>query len=156
MSVRLLVTACDWRILSAASGSFADEGYDVMVESSPEKALTLAESWQPDVIVLSSLLLARWDRRLPDAVEQWFPRTRFIVTVQLDDDDRIWEQFYSRGFELLPLPLLHPGEFVSAVKSTVEQGSGGERSKRGSAPLGGGGRPMSKQRPDSEMRRGTA
>lgn len=156
MSVRLLVTACDWRILSAASGSFADEGYDVMVESSPEKALTLAESWQPDVIVLSSLLLARWDRRLPDAVEQWFPRTRFIVTVQLDDDDRIWEQFYSRGFELLPLPLLHSGELVSAVASSLARPAG-DGSWQGEDPVSrGGGSGMLEQRPDSEMRKGTA
>ena len=156
MNVRLLVTACDWRVLSVACGSMCGEGFDVMVESSPEKALDLALNWQPHVIVLSSSLLERWDRRLPDPVEQSLPWARCIVTVRQDDDFDVWRSLVGRGFELLPLPLLHPGEFVSAVKSTVEQGSGGERSKRGSAPLGGGGRPMSKQRPDSEMRRGTA
>jgi hypothetical protein len=156
MSVRLLVTACDWRLLSAARASFSDEDYDVMVESSPEKALTVAKSWQPHVIVLSSILLARWDRRLPNPVEEWFPRTKFVVTVQFDDDGLLWEQLFARGFELLPLPLLHPGELVSAVASAAtEPTSSGSWQGDGPARRGDD-QAMLEHRPGSEMRKGTA
>ena len=155
MSARLLVTACDWRILSVACGSGFTDDYDVMVESSPQKALALARTWHPDVILLSSLLLARWDRQLPNRVEEAFPGTGFVVTVRLDDDGGIWEQLFARGFELLPLPLLHPGELVSAVASALGPGSDG--SWQGEDPvLRGGGSAMLEQRPDSEMRKGTA
>ena len=114
----MLIAESDWRLLTCAF-DLRGLGYEVMVEECPHRALELAKQWRPNVIIASTGALADWDSAIPDGVEKVLDQTTFLATIRQEDPGEAWEPLLARGFELLPMPLVHASELRAATDAAL-------------------------------------
>ncbi len=120
----MLIAESDWRLLTCAF-DLRGLGYEVMVEECPDRALELAKQWRPNVIIASTGALANWDAAVPDGVEKILGETTFLATIRQEDPGEAWEPLLARGFELLPMPLVHASELRAATDAALARRSDG-------------------------------
>jgi len=119
VSPRVLISESDWRLLEFAFGDLRRHGYEVMVESSPLRALDVVKQWRPEVVIASSHCLGEWENHVDGWLETMPPHTTIMVTANTDDSDSTWQEWADRGCEVLFKPLVHSSELRVATEQAL-------------------------------------
>jgi len=116
---RILVSDSDWRLLEFAYGDLRQRGYDVIVEASPQKALELARTWRPHVIIVAHGCLSEWDRHLSGGLEAVLSGAAVLATIDPQDEASSWQRWVERGWEVLLKPLIHASQLRAATDAAL-------------------------------------
>lgn len=131
---KVLISESDFRLLEYAYGDLRRHGYEVIVESTPAKALKLIRQWRPQVVVASARCLSAWEERTARGLASLFKRAAVMVTVDTEDSDMTWQRWTQRGCEVLFKPLIHSSELRAAIDQALAP-----RSPASVPPSGGDG-----------------
>jgi DNA-binding response OmpR family regulator len=119
MSLALLVES-DWSLLSHAFGVFRPDGYEIVVEGTPDNALQIARRSRPKVIIVPAVVLDAWDKRLPGGVRFLLASSAIIATVDAEHAATALRKWAAMGCEILIMPLVHHFELYAAVQSALD------------------------------------
>lgn len=121
---RVLISESDWRLLEFAYGDLRQQGYEVIVESVPIKAMEILKQWQPQVVIACTRCLGEWDRQCDGWLETVGKTTTVLVTASTADSDCAWQVWADRGCEVLFKPLVHASELRVATDYALRFGAG--------------------------------
>lgn len=129
MSMKVLVVDSDWRFAEQASAFLEARAHLVVTESRPKNALTHAEHWQPDLVMVAAEYA---DKGLIEALYQMNPRPAVLIVGRMDRYDKAWQAWQKGGDELLMKPVFKGDEIHQAVVTAMENRVTGVRAQKGS------------------------
>ncbi len=115
--MKVLLTDPDWTLINQAYSVGRHEEYDLVAESSWDKALKLAKIWRPKVIIATPECLDAWNIH-GDELQDVLSRSTVIVTAS-DGDAGVWMPWARQGYEVLMKPLVHPLQLSAAIATAT-------------------------------------
>ena len=115
MAMKILIADPDWHFLRQAREHLEPMGHLIVHEADPEAALERAESWKPDIVMLSAELPECSDGEMLAALDSIQPKPAVILTAGLEKFAEAWRAWQRGGHELIIKPVLHPSELHVAL-----------------------------------------
>jgi CheY-like chemotaxis protein len=132
--MKILVADPDWDFLRKVRQYLEPVGHLVVHEADPDAAISRADHWKPDIVMVNAEMPECADGELLTALESIQPRPAVVLTASLEGFSEAWRAWQRGGDELVIKPVLHPSELhvalIVALKNTVTP-----RDRAPSAPL---------------------
>ena len=134
MGMKILIADPDPHFLRQVREYLEPMGHLVVHEPRPDGAISRADHWKPDVVMVSAELPECSDGELLSALESVQPRPAVVLTASLERFSEAWRAWRRGGDELVIKPVLHPSELhvalIVALKNTATP-----RDRSAAAPL---------------------
>jgi len=129
--MKILIADPDWNFARQASNYFESHAHLVVHETEARTALDRAESWRPDLVIVSGDLA---ESGLIEAIRGQDDRPAILLTDQMSRFDRAWRAWQHGGDDLLFKPLLHSSELHVALVTALENSVCPRRREMPAAP----------------------
>ncbi|MFP4106611.1 MAG: hypothetical protein ACLFVU_11050 [Phycisphaerae bacterium] len=124
MSLKVMIVESDWSLAHQAEDYLESRAHHVCRVIRPAEALTKAEHWGPDLVIVSAEYT---ENGLLEELHALPQAPAVLLTGSMDRYDLAWRAWQRGGHELLLKPIFRTSEMRSAIITAMENHAAGTR-----------------------------